>query len=118
MKCLAVIGALAMALLPDVTARAQMRPGAKVEKTYGVGLPRDMNTLLIPDADYPVYPLTPGQEAYADVDGYRIKEHIKKITAFSLMSLDAGELYWGVFPGASTTKWPWTTWRASTGSSG
>jgi hypothetical protein len=81
-------------------ARAQMRPGAKVEKTYGIGLPRDMDKLLIPDADYPVFPLKPGQEAYADVDGYRIKEDIRKITAFSLQSLDAGELYWGRIPGS------------------
>lgn len=78
---------------------AQMRPGAKVEKTYGVGLPRDMDKLLIPDSEYPVFPLKPGQEAYADVDGYRIKDTIKKITAFSLQSLDAGELYWGRIPG-------------------
>ncbi len=76
-----------------------MRPGAKVEKTYGIGLPRDMDRLLIPDSEYPVYPLKPGQEAYADVDGYRIKETIKKITAFSLQSLDAGDLYWGRIPG-------------------
>ena len=78
---------------------AQMRPGAKVEKTYGIGLPRDMDRLLIPDAEYPVYPLKQGQEAYADVDGYRIKDTIKKFTAISLQSLDAGELYWGRIPG-------------------
>ena len=66
-------------LLPVSTLIAQMRPGAKVEKTYGIGLPRDMDRLLIPDSEYPVYPLKPGQEAYADVDGYRIKETIKKL---------------------------------------
>ena len=38
---------------------AQMRPGAKVEKTYGAGLPRDMDRLLIPDSEYPVFPLKP-----------------------------------------------------------
>ena len=70
----------AMSLAPIVT-QGQMRAGAKVEKTYGLGLPRDMDRLLIPDSEYPVYPLKPGQEAYADVDGYRIKEHIKKLTA-------------------------------------
>jgi len=86
-------------LLPVSTLIAQMRPGAKVEKTYGIGLPRDMDRLLIPDSEYPVYPLKPGQEAYADVDGYRIKETIKKFTAISLKSLDAGELYWGRIPG-------------------
>lgn len=79
---------------------AQMRPGARVEKTYGVGLPRDMERLLIPDSEYPVFPLKPGQEAYGDVDGYRIKEDIKKITAFSLKSLDDGEVYWGRIPGS------------------
>ncbi len=93
---------IAATILCNVIGGAQMRPGATVEKTYGLGLPRDMDKLLIPDSEYPVYPLKPGQEAYADADGYRIKDDIKKITAFSLMSLDAGELYWGRIPGS---KW-------------
>jgi hypothetical protein len=102
MRRLALIGVLtAAAMVPAVVTLAQMRPGAKVEKTYGLGLPRDMDTLVIPDSEYPVYPLKPGQEAYADVDGYRIKENIKKLTAISLMSLDAGELYWGRIPGTT-----------------
>src|SRR5580700_1972300 len=74
---------------------AQMRPGANVEKTYGLGLPRDMDKLIPPDSDYPVYPLKPGQEAYKDVDGYKLKDMIKQITAFSLQSLDAGDQFWG-----------------------
>ena len=78
---------------------AQMRPGAKVEKTYGLGLPRDMAKLIPPDSDYPVYPLKPGQEAYADVDGYRIKDELKKFTAISLQSLDDGNQFWGRIPG-------------------
>jgi hypothetical protein len=98
-KRLAAIGGLALVAASGIGLAAQMRPGANVEKTYGIGLPRDMDRLLIPDADYPVFPLKPGQEAYADVDGYRIKDTIRKITAFSLMSLDAGELYWGRIPG-------------------
>jgi hypothetical protein len=81
------------------TSIAQMRPGAKVEKTYGLGLPRDMDKLLIDDSEYPVYPLKPGQEAYKDVDGYRIKDLIKKFTAISLKSLDDGEQYWGRITG-------------------
>jgi hypothetical protein len=88
-----------VALALDSAVLAQMRPGAKVEKTYGTGLPRDMDRLLIPDSEYPVFPLKPGQEAYADVDGYRIKETLKKFTAISLKSLDDGELYWGRIPG-------------------
>ena len=35
-----------------------------------------------------VNPLKPGQEAYKDVDGYRIKDLIKKFTAISLKSFD------------------------------
>lgn len=74
---------------------AQMRPGPKVEKTYGLGLPRDMDKLIPKDSDYPVFPLKPGQEAYADVDGYKIKDIVKQITAISLKSLDAGDQFWG-----------------------
>jgi hypothetical protein len=76
-----------------------MRPGPATEKTYGVGLPRDMGKLLIPDADYPTYPLKAGQGAYADVDGYRIKQHILDLTGITLRSLDAGQEYWGRIPG-------------------
>ncbi len=101
MTRLARLGAVAMTTLAAaISLTAQMRPGAKVEKTYGVGLPRDMDRLVIPDADYPEYPLKPGQEAYKAVDGYRIKEDIKRLTAFSLMSVDAGEFYWGRIPGS------------------
>lgn len=78
---------------------AQMRPGAPVEKTYGLGLPRDLGKLIPPDSDYPDYPLKPGQEAYRDVDGYRIKEGLKKFTAISLKSLDDGNQFWGRIPG-------------------
>ncbi len=99
MKTAAIIVLLAVLLLPSTASRAQMRPGAKVEKTYGLGLPRDMDKLIIDDREYPDYPLKPGQEAYEDVDGYRIKQLIKKFTAISLKSLDDGEQYWGRITG-------------------
>lgn len=95
---------VAVALLLPMISLAQMRPGAKTEKTYGLGLPRDMDKLLIDDKDYPEYPLKPGQEAYRDVDGYRIKELIKKFTAISLKSFDDGEQYWGRIPGTKYDK--------------
>ena len=44
MRLVAAIAALAAVWLPTA-AVAQMRPGAKVEKTYGLGLPRDMDKL-------------------------------------------------------------------------
>ena len=100
MKSTVLAAALTALLMVCVSAaQAQMRPGAKTEKTYGLGLPRDMDKLLIPDSEYPDYPLKPGQEAYKDVDGYRIKKHILDITAISLKSLDDGEQYWGRIPG-------------------
>ncbi len=89
---------VAMAAAPQLSA-AQMRPGAVTEKTYGLGLPRDMDKLLIPDADYPDYPLKKGQAAYADVDGERIKKGVLDITGISLKSLDDGNQYWGRIPG-------------------
>ena len=91
-------------LLPWATSLAQMRSGAMVEKTYGLGLPRDMDKLLIDDREYPEYPLKPGQEAYRDVDGYRIKDLIRKFTAISLRSLDDGEQYWGRITGTKYDK--------------
>ncbi len=99
MKRIAMAVLLTACLLPATSALAQMRPGAKVEKTYGLGLPRDMDKLVIDDHEYPEYPLKPGQEAYKDVDGYRIKDLIKKFTAISLKSLDDGEQYWGRITG-------------------
>ena len=95
---LPVIACLAL-LAPSRPVQAQMNPGAKVEKTYGLGLPRDMDKLLPLDQDYPVFPLLPGQEAYADVDGYRIKELMKKFTAISLQSQRDGEQFWGRISG-------------------
>lgn len=91
--------ALSIVLLSGMALAAQMRPGPTVEKTYGLGLPRDVDRLAIDDRDYPEYPLKPGQEAYADVDGYRIKALIKRISAISLRSLDDGEQFWGRITG-------------------
>ena len=96
MKRRILVAVFSAAMLLSVSPTiAQMRPGAKVEKTYGLGLPRDMDKLIPPDSDYPVYPLKPGQEAYKDVDGYKIKDTIKQITAISLKSLDSGQQFWG-----------------------
>ena len=99
MKSVATVAVLTALLLSATASMAQMRPGAKVEKTYGLGLPRDMDQLLIDDHEYPDYPLKPGQEAYKDVDGYRIKDLLRKFTAISLKSLDDGEQYWGRITG-------------------
>jgi peptidase M28-like protein len=41
----------------------------------------------------------PGQEAYRDVDGYKIKQLLKEFTAISLQSQKDGEQFWGRIPG-------------------
>jgi hypothetical protein len=104
MQPIAIVAVLTALLLSTTASVAQMRSGPKVEKTYGLGLPRDMDKLLIGDHEYPDYPLKPGQEAYKDVDGYRIKGLLKKFTAISLKSLDDGEQYWGRITGTKYDK--------------
>ncbi len=96
--------AIAVMLLPASASLAQMRPGAKTEKQYGIGLPRDMDKLIFDDKEYPEFPLKADQQAYKDIDGYRIKETLKKITAISLQSLDEGNQYWGRIAGTKADK--------------
>jgi hypothetical protein len=92
--------ALALALFTaSVTAQQNSRYGAKTEKTYGLGIPRDLDKLAPQDSEYPVFPLLPGQEAYRDVDGYKIKQLLKEFTAISLQSQKDGEQFWGRIPG-------------------
>jgi hypothetical protein len=88
---------------------AQMATGPAVAKPYGVGLPRDRDKLMVPDDAFPRFPLMPGQEAYKDVDGLKIKALVKEITAISNKSRAAGEVYWGRITGTPydkmTTDW-------------
>ena len=116
MKRTAAVALLALAFTSAPRLIAQMRPGAKVEKTYGVGLPRDMDRLLIPDAEYPVYPLKPGQEAYADVDGYRIKENHQEESPVILAprAWMRANCTGATSPARSITRWPWISWPLNT----
>lgn len=68
-------------------------------KTYGKGLPRDLDVLGVPDADYPDWPLRPDQAAYAGVSGERMKEWTHRISNISLRSKADGNAYWGRLPG-------------------
>jgi hypothetical protein len=70
------IAALMAACLTGVPAMAQMDLGPKTERTYGIGLPRDHASQLFKDEDYPVFALKPGQEAYQDIDGARMKKDV------------------------------------------
>ena len=68
-------------------------------ETFGTGLPRDLDRLGVPDADYPDWPLRPGQLQYADVSGERMNRWMHQICAISLKSRDDGHAYWGRLPG-------------------
>jgi hypothetical protein len=83
-------------------ANAQMDDGPPVEKTYGVGLPRDHAKVLFTDAQYPVYPLKANQKAYADISGVRMKQDIVNLSKVALKYRDTvNSQWWGRFPGTS-----------------
>jgi hypothetical protein len=71
------------------------------EKTYGAGLPRDLDWLAVPESAYPDWPLRPEQLRYADVDGERMKQWVRRICDISLKSRDDGNPYWGRLPGTT-----------------
>jgi hypothetical protein len=76
-----------------------LRSAAAPEKTYGRGLPRDLDTLRVPEEDYPDWPLRDDQSAYAGVDGERMKEWVRQISDIALQSRADGDRYWGRLPG-------------------
>ncbi len=95
----ASIPVLLAVVLISATSVAAQTAGPQVEKTYGVGLPRDRDVLLVPDENYPDWPLRADQTAYAGVSGDRMKDWVRQISAISLQSQAAGNLYWGRLPG-------------------
>jgi hypothetical protein len=78
--------------------------GPKVEKTYGKGLPRDASSLVFDDNQYPVWPLTPMQLPYARINGERMKQQVRDLSAISLRYRDAGNKWWGRFPGTNADR--------------
>ena len=90
------LGILTTAALSATIALAQMDDGPKTEKTYGIGLPRSHASQLFSDADYPVFPLKPGQEAYKDIDGARMKRDVIALSNIALAYRDSvNKQWWG-----------------------
>ena len=85
MRSLLGLSILTTAALTATIALAQMDNGPKTENTYGIGLPRSHASQLFSDADYPVFPLKPGQEAYKDIDGARMKRDIIALSDIALL---------------------------------
>ena len=52
------------------------------------------------ESSYIRMPLPPGDEKYGAIDGYRMKEHVRAITAITRKHHEAGERYWGRLPGS------------------
>jgi len=99
------VAALAGGLLFVGQALAQMDNGPRTEKKFGVGLPRDHATTLFQDADFPVFALKPGQEAYKDIDGYRAKKDVIALSQIALNYRDTvNKQWWGRFPGTDADK--------------
>ena len=63
---LALAGTALVVMIAGVTAQ-KGEVGPKVEKTYGDGLPRDRDRIVFRDDQYPFWPLTPAQQAYASI---------------------------------------------------
>ena len=101
---LAAVAACGVVGAAAVTSYAQMDLGPKVEKTYGQGLPRDRDKLIFADDQYPVWPLTPEQKAYAPINGARMKQHVVDLAQVSLRYRDAGHKWWGRLPGTTADK--------------
>src|SRR6195256_6783351 len=85
---------LASAALTATIALAQMDSGPRTEKTYGIGLPRGHASQLFSDADYPVFPLKPGQEAYRDIDTVRMKKDVIALSDIALRYRDTVNKQW------------------------
>jgi len=97
--------ALITGVLLTRAAMAQMDQGPKTEKTFGIGLPREHAVQLFADKDYPVFPLKPGQEAYKDIDGARMKKDVIALSRIALRYRDTvNKQWWGRFPGTDADK--------------
>jgi hypothetical protein len=68
------------------------------------GLPDGRDKLFIPEADYVRFPLPPGEEQYASIQGTDLKKITADIVAISEKSRAAGNLYYGRITGTPYDK--------------
>src|ERR1043166_918233 len=103
----ALIGAaIALPVANAAGEEAGARQQSVQSQRYGapLGLPRDGSQLYLPDDAYPRFPLPPGNEAYAHVDGLKLKAVVEEITAISRKSRNDGNQYWGRIAGTPYDK--------------
>ena len=74
-------------------------------------------TPYVPDADYLRWPFVPSAQAYAPINGDRLKGYVKEITAISRRYRDKGHQYWGRIAGtdadAENAEWMAAKFRAA-----
>ena len=51
-----------------------------------------------------MWPLTPEQQRYANIDGTRMKRHVVELAQIALRYRDAGHKWWGRLPGTSADR--------------
>jgi peptidase M28-like protein len=103
-RVLASCAALGTTLAVPAPSLAQMDLGPKVEKIFGEGLPRDRDRVIFSDDQYPVWPLTPAQKAYASIDGARMKRQVVDLARIATKYRDAGNKWWGRLPGTTADR--------------
>jgi hypothetical protein len=101
---LASLAAIGVVLAASAVSYAQMDLGPKVEKTYGEGLPRDRDSLIFSDDQYPVWPMTPEQKPYAGINGARMKRQVVDLAQIAVRYRDAGNKWWGRLPGTTADR--------------
>src|SRR5579871_1567541 len=96
--CLSVsLWALVGQITPQAPARPRGGRGAQ-------GLPEGRDKLFIPESDYVRFPLPPGEEKYASIQGAELKKITADIVAISEKSRADGNLYYGRITGTPYDK--------------
>ena len=100
----ALCALLTLAMGTSAILIAQMDRGPQVGKTFGQGLPRDHQTIVFSDSQYPVWPLTPAQQPYAGISGSRMKQQVVDLAQVAVRYRDAGHKWWGRLPGTTADR--------------
>ena len=80
-----------------ISAPRSRRPTAK-------GCRETAIALIFADDQYPVWPLTPEQKAYASIDGARMKRQVIDLAQIAIRYRDAGNKWWGRLPGTTADR--------------
>jgi hypothetical protein len=94
----------ALAQSEPVAAPGPARSPAGRGNQNTVGLPGQRNLLFVPESDYVRFPLPPGDESYAFIQGAPLKKITEEVVAISEKSRTDGNQYWGRITGTPYDK--------------